>query len=370
MLEGLRGFAHSRDDWQRLHAQQRRAAYHLEYGVVLAVLTWLEPSPQTQWFVRVFERDECIAVLRLAMTARRLFRIVPLRALEATTYAECRHQDVLLKPGVDARAVWDALTHAMAQRRVRWHALTTIAAPAGGGFDALASAMPARGRIVRGMPGFASANSLNTSRPYAALAANFSPTLTKNLAKGWRRLDRAGPWEVVCARGAPDTLWAFDEFCRVEASGWKGASGTGTAAGLSGPASAYCRDLFLLRDDGCWGEVNLLRLDGRAIAAQLCVVSGGARFVLKIGFDETHRRLGPGQLLLDDALRRACADTAITRLDLVSDQPWHADWGTDHVPVHDYMLLQSRTVARVWQFLSATRELLRRGKRVGRSVNA
>ena len=359
VLEGLAGLAQCRADWQRLHAQLPQPAYHLEYEVLRAVLTWLEPAPEHQRFVRVFDADECVALLRLAPTARQLFRVVPLRALETTTYTECRYQDVLLKPGVDARAVWAALTAAMAARGLRWNALTSIASPDGGGFDALARAMPARGRIVGGMPGFEHANWLDASKPHAELAAKFSPTLTKNLAKGWRRLERSGAWDVACERGAPDALWAFDEFCRVEASGWKGVQGTGTAAGLSGPASAYCRELFLLDGERCWGEVNLLRLDGRAIAAQLCVVSGRTRFVLKIGFDEAHGRLGPGQLLLDHVLRTSCADAGIVALNLVSNQPWHRDWNPDRVPVHDYMLLRNRALALGWQFFAEVRRRMR-----------
>ncbi len=359
VFEGLAGLAHCEADWRRLHALLQVPAYHLEFAVVRAVLTWLDAAPDRQLFVRVTDGGSCVAVLRLAPCDRTLFRVLRVRALETTTYAECRHQDVLIQPGIDIRAVWAALTRAMAARRQRWDALTSIATPDGGGFQQLARAMPERGRIVGGMVGFERAHRFDASLPHATLAARFSPVLTKNLAKGWRRMARSGAWEVLSLCGAADTHWAFDDFCRIEASGWKGAQGTGTATSLSGPASAYCRELFLLDEAGCRGEVNLLRLDGRTIAAQFCLISGRARFVLKIGFDEAHSRLGPGQLLMDEMLRRSCADPGIVELNVVSNQPWHRDWHPDSTPVHDYMLLRNRALALGWQLFSRLRSALR-----------
>ena len=361
VFEGLAGLARCETDWRRLHALLRVPAYHLEYAVVRAVLTWLESAPERQLFVRVTDRDVCVAVLRLVPCERILFRALRLRALETAIYPECRYQDVLMQPGIDALAVWAALTGAMAARRQRWDALTSIATPDGDGFQQLALAMPERGRIVGGSAGFERAHKFDATLPHPTLAARFAPVLTKNLAKGWRRIERTGAWEVLSRRGAPGTLWAFDEFCRIEASGWKGAQGTGTAAGLSGPASAYCRELFLLDEASCHGEVNLLRLDGRAIAAQFCVISGRTRFVLKIGFDEAHGRLGPGHLLMDEMLRRSCADPEIVELNVVSNQPWHHDWHPDSTPVHDYMLLRNRVLASGWQLFSRLRRALKPG---------
>ena len=362
VLEGAEGFARCEDDWRRLHAALDRPAYHLVYGVVRSSVACLEPKPQDLIVVRVVDGGECVALLRLVPHARRILRVVRLRSLEVSRFPECPNQDVLMHPRADAAAVWRAVVDALRTHGVRWDAISALAVPLGQGLHRLAAALPARSRVVAGVGASASENVFDTRRPHAELAARFSALLAKNLGKGRRRIERTGAWDVVSVRGAPASLWAFDEFCRVEASGWKGTQGIASAALLTPRTLAYFRSVFLIDEaPACHGEVNLLRLDVHAIAAQLCVVSGRTRYVVKIGFDERHGRLGPGQLLIDEMLRRSCADAGIDAMSLVSNQPWHDDWCPDRLPVDDVMILRNATSVRAWHAFDALRRWVRPG---------
>jgi CelD/BcsL family acetyltransferase involved in cellulose biosynthesis len=91
---------------------------------------------------------------------------------------------------------------------------------------------------------------------------------------------------------------AVDEFMELEASGWKGKSGTAVAS-LEQDAEFFrtiCRSFREL------GRLHLLSLqaNGQPVAMACNVRAGDGVFCLKIAFDERWRRSSPGaQLVLD-----------------------------------------------------------------------
>lgn len=88
---------------------------------------------------------------------------------------------------------------------------------------------------------------------------------------------------------------AFETFLALEAAGWKGEAGSAIAC--LPEVSAYMHRLvdLLIAQDAVL--IDALLLDGKPIAMGLLVESGGARFFLKIAYDETQARLSPGRAL-------------------------------------------------------------------------
>jgi len=88
---------------------------------------------------------------------------------------------------------------------------------------------------------------------------------------------------------------AYDEFMRIEASGWKGRRGT--ALGCDNGHAAFFREMCAAFAAN--GSLALLSLqaDGRAIAMACNLVSDGVTFCFKIGYDEEFARFSPGILL-------------------------------------------------------------------------
>jgi len=112
----------------------------------------------------------------------------------------------------------------------------------------------------------------------------------------------------------------------VEASGWKGSQGIGTAIKLH--PSLRCFYSTLARTLSASGKVsiNTLSTDGKCIAAQFCILLDDTAYILKIGYDEGYKRYAPGNLLVDLLLKRCMEEGAIKNINLITDAEWHVDW--------------------------------------------
>lgn len=159
---------------------------------------------------------------------------------------------------------------------------------------------------------------------YETLARGFASKTRENFRRARRRLSQAGAVEYVTASSGEDLAAAFTAFLEVEASGWKGSDGAGTAIKLDERLLEFYRGIMRAFEPNGGCEINLLKLDGQAIAAQFCLVVDDTVYALKIGYDEAYARFSPGKVLLDEMLRRALA--AGRHVNLTSNAPWHADW--------------------------------------------
>ncbi len=118
-------------------------------------------------------------------------------------------------------------------------------------------------------------------------------------AKELRRLERrlAAQGSVDYAVMQQDEDWQlwYDEFLKVEASGWKGAEGS---AVHSKPADmAFFRSV--LQHAHAREQLQLLRLTvaGKAVAMKLNLRTHGESYSLKIGYDHAYAQFSPGILL-------------------------------------------------------------------------
>jgi CelD/BcsL family acetyltransferase involved in cellulose biosynthesis len=131
----------------------------------------------------------------------------------------------------------------------------------------------------------------------------------KELGRLRRKLEAAGELSFEFADGSERLGDLLEEGFAIEGSGWKSESGT---AINSSPAerSFYTRVARWAARSG-WLRLAFLRLDGRAIAFDLCLDSGGAFYALKGGYDTEFRRLGPGVVLTHESIARAFADPGL-----------------------------------------------------------
>lgn len=132
----------------------------------------------------------------------------------------------------------------------------------------------------------------------------------KELGRLSRRLGDEGEVAYSFVDGSGDEGWArldelLDEGFRIEASGWKGESGT---AIVSRPETErFYRDVAGWAAERGTLVLAFLRLDGRPLAFDMCIEDVGACNVLKGGFDPDFRRFGPGTLLTAASIERAFA---------------------------------------------------------------
>ncbi len=122
----------------------------------------------------------------------------------------------------------------------------------------------------------------------------------KELRRQWARLGEEGTLSVEQRDGGGDPSGWIAEFLTLEASGWKGANGSALAS------NADTRAFFSEAMAAGWAEgkvlLTALRIDGRAIAMLITLVSGRAGFSFKTAFDERFARFSPGVLLQRESL--------------------------------------------------------------------
>jgi CelD/BcsL family acetyltransferase involved in cellulose biosynthesis len=167
---------------------------------------------------------------------------------------------------------------------------------------------------------------LDTAQSFDSLLSNLAGKFRRNLRARWRALAAEGVLSFeVCRRGDQQFDAAFTELLEVEASGWKGTTGTGTALNQNVMQREFLLDLNRGSGNVC-PEIYMLRLGTTCIAAQYWLRTPNGLANLKMGYDETMRRFSPGHQLLAHVLEHACAEPALESVSLVSHQEWHADW--------------------------------------------
>ena len=125
----------------------------------------------------------------------------------------------------------------------------------------------------------------------------------KEIGRLRRRLEERGDVEVAYEDGSEGLDGLLDDGFRLEGSGWKEEAGT---AILSSPVTeGFYREVARRAAERGWLRLAFLRLDGRAIAFDMCLEQGGVFYVLKGGFDVGERKFGPGTLLTHAQIERA-----------------------------------------------------------------
>jgi CelD/BcsL family acetyltransferase involved in cellulose biosynthesis len=172
---------------------------------------------------------------------------------------------------------------------------------------------------------------LMTRAPYLDLPDSpeaFEATLASKrrsaMRRSRRRLAELGEVSFEVCSGEERLDERLAEGFEVERSGWKGERGTAIAS------RADTRKFYLgiarwLVERG-WLRLAFLRLDGRAIAFDFAVETGGVHYLLKTGYDEGLRSLAPGMVLRHEMITRCVSSGCRTYEFLGGDAPWKRVW--------------------------------------------
>lgn len=170
-------------------------------------------------------------------------------------------------------------------------------------------------------------------KPLDDLRSRLPSHFRKDLRRQGRRLQALDDvrFETRSAAGNPGFDALFEDFLRVESSGWKGASGTGSAVALQQAHRAFYRALATDFGEGDACEISALYAQGQCIAAEFSMRTGGEYATLKVGYNQSFARFSPGHLLLDLTLERCCNDPRIQRYNQLSDASWLHVWRPDAI---------------------------------------
>ncbi|KZM50975.1 GNAT family N-acetyltransferase [Labrenzia sp. OB1] len=132
------------------------------------------------------------------------------------------------------------------------------------------------------------------------LQAAFSGKRRKEMRRLLRRLgdEHELSFESLTGQAVPA---AFDAFLRLEASGWKGRSGTALSSRPQTEAFSRSAIANLAAGDGV--RIDQLKVGDTLVAALVLIQDRGRVFSWKIAFDENRARFSPGAQITLHALR-------------------------------------------------------------------
>lgn len=326
-IEGLHALART---WALLAGNA--SPFFQRHGWYKNYLTYLDPRPQTLRLFTVRKDGAPIAILPLRPGEFRL-RGLPLRALELPSHPHAPLADIVgVSTSFDA-AMADHFARALRHSGLAWDVLLFRGVTHSSAARAWAARWP---RVLVAQSGHR--DYLSCDRPYADLLASFSKNFRSSLRKARNKLRSTEGVEFQRANAGDALAHAFNSFLDVEAAGWKGERGT--AIKNNPTVTAFYRDV--MEDFGARGqcEINILSIQGKAVAGQFCLRAGPTLHVLKIGYDEAYAKLSPGNLLLEKLLED-CPERGIKEVDLVTDAAWHSAWNPQREPVFEIMIFNT-----------------------------
>ena len=170
--------------------------------------------------------------------------------------------------------------------------------------------------------------------------SKFNADRRSDFRRARRRAEEVGPVELeLCAPQGADVGPVLDAALDVELRSWKGQTGT---ALLQDPLRlAFFRDYAARSAADGNLRIVFLRAGETAIAMQLAVERGGSMWLLKIAYDEEHRRSSPGQLLMLEMIRRQAAELQTIEF-MGASAPWVTLWATYERPSSSVAFLPAR----------------------------
>ncbi len=354
MYSGLTGLAALQHDWQQLQQRIPQATFYQSHAWFSAYLQTLEETPDKLDLVALYQNQECVGVLPLMQRQ-------PQRSLLQPTILEIpllTGMDLTAPPlaaGQSLASWWPLLRKTFSTRGLHHFVIRMHGVPLDDGTHAALQEMaPWQIARVQGHTCWFDCN-----QPAENLQQAYTTRLKKILRKGNRGLEKLGAVTFEAHSSGSGLTRAYDSFLQLEASGWKGRQGSSTALALD-ERSRLFHERFLFADDTTLQpQINLLKVAGKPVAAQLCIADGPALSLLKIAFDQSLSRLSPGSVLLDRLLATTCATHASDKISLITGQPWMDNWGAKKTAVADIWLFGRRSTAMLTRSALGARDRLR-----------
>lgn len=151
---------------------------------------------------------------------------------------------------------------------------------------------------------------------------NYSKKFVRNVRRKERKATEQGALRLEVVNRLSGYEAAFNEFLKVEASGWKGEGGTSIAQQPS--KLSFYRTLMNTSSEHA--HINLLWLDDVCIAAQFSLRVGTTLYLLKIGFKEDFANISPGVLILTKLIDEYSEQAGISKISFVTGVGWIDSW--------------------------------------------
>lgn len=337
VFRGREGFTRLKKDWNALLLQHPCPRFFHLFEWWQVYLETLEPHPDSVFFVLFRDRHNPLALIPLKQRTWR-FLGVRVRELGFPNHPHMPLQDALYRPRVDVHALFSQwLRRSSKEAALPWDVVRLNGVLSE---SALASDH-ANGFEKREGPACAY---FDCDRPYEKIYRGFSKSQQANLRKARNRWAKESDGRIFTVTEPAEVTSRFMEFLRVEASGWKGADGSGTAIALHSELKQFYERLISELSPTGKIRLYLLELRGEVIAANLCIVSHGTFYGLKMGYDPQWSRLSPGALLCEYILKDAAANPSIRHVNCLTYMEWTRSWRPEICKVYNLILFNSTPI--------------------------
>ena len=342
-VSGREGLAGIRDDWEQVLVRMERKRYFHYYQWYDAYINALDNDPSAMHFFLACEDNTPVAVFPLKRSSRRIGGLslkvlelprhshMPLRGVPYASYAE--HTDLLS----------EFTRYLRRQREVAWDVLC---------FGNLLEDSCVLG-CMSGLSGVLTVVK-RTSRcdyflcdDYSEMFSRFSKKFRSSLRTARNHLGRVEGVRFTSSREQSELVERFASFLGVEASGWKGEEGTGTAIQLLPAVKNFY--LNLIQGFGGFGgcEIHILEATGECLAACFCLRVDDTIYALKIGYSEGHKKASPGNMLWESLLEKYAIDPEIRFFNCVGTAEWLQKWRPLAYDMYDVHIF-NRSPRGVW----------------------
>lgn len=322
---GLPGLDSLRSDWLRLYDRCSDKAFYNDWRWHWAIQKHLVRSDIC--YIYVSQDAKPVAILPLvAGKLRKGF--LPVRRLSFPSHPAIDLADMLVADEYRQTRVLDAILLALRNRPPwPWDQLYLAKFMAD---SCLASQMRLHGWEAQ--PDGYSA-SVRADDGAGSLLDQLSRKQVKNVRRHLRNAEDAhGACSVVSAHRADAIGPLYETFLEVEASGWKGSEGTGSAIALRADARAFYQEVLTQFGASDQALVNVTYIGTEAVAAQIGLRTPARLSLLKIGYDERFRDVGPGAIALLKTIE--AAQERPFEISLVTCPPWSERWHFPRTPKH------------------------------------
>ena len=129
--------------------------------------------------------------------------------------------------------------------------------------------------------------------PESYVAKGISGKFRQNVRRSIRKLDSLGALRFETVTDGRDLKRAVQDFLLLEKRSWKGRQGTALACD---PQDLSFAELALKSGGAPKVACDVLSLDGKAIAANVNLITGNCLFGFKSAFDDAYRKYSPGNI--------------------------------------------------------------------------
>lgn len=347
-FDGKEGLNALREAWNRLAQSLQSSWFFHLHGWYRSYLEALEPDPQSVHFFVLYRDGSPVAIFPLKYSTRRL-RGVLLRSLEFPQHEHLNLCDAVFERSSNNEGLVRILvSHLRGQSDLLWDVLylSRIVEDSAVAFSLNAAPPPC---LIPSRRGFS--RYVKCLDSPEAMGERLAGSFRRNLRRLERRAQEAGKLEYRSYRSVQELSPAFAAFLEVEASGWKGTQGQGTAITCDASLRAFYTGLVEHCLPGGEPVINLLWLNDSCIAGQFGLLVDRVLYIIKIGYHENYAHLAPGNLLMERVLADGGRDPTMRAISFVTDPPWSHLWRPESRLVSNYYIF-NRTLRGLASYLA------------------